>query len=146
MTQKEKKEQRYKNEDALIKAMSELTNAFHKVLDVIELDSDFDELTATKYPFSWSFDETVCEVDSWREAVEEEIQKKRRKDMTTDKIKPTKNQMRAYVNVQRFGCTNMFNFREVCDLAGNGLTREHCLYIVSGNNYEDLCKEYGIEC
>ena len=80
MTQKEKKEQRYKNEDALIKAMSELTNAFHEVLNVIELDSDFDELISTKYPFGWSFDETVCEVDSWRDAVKEDIQRKRRKD------------------------------------------------------------------
>lgn len=44
-------------------------------------------------------------------------------------VKPTKEQFAGYLRVQKSGVTNMFAVDLVCRLAGNGLTRENCMYI-----------------
>lgn len=56
--------------------------------------------------------------------------------------KPTKEQFEDYVNIRDSGVTNMFDVRAVCALSDTGLTREHCLYIMT--NFVDLAKEYGV--
>lgn len=57
-------------------------------------------------------------------------------------MKPTKEQFVGYLKVQKSGVTNMLAADLVCALAGNGLTRENCMYIYS--HYCELCEEYNI--
>lgn len=58
----------------------------------------------------------------------------------TKMTKPTMRQFGAYLRVQYSGMVNMFDTRRVCELAGEGLTKEHCLYI--SEHYGALLKEY----
>lgn len=55
--------------------------------------------------------------------------------------KPTKEQFHDYVRIQRWGVTNMWAIRTVCELSETGLTSDICLYIM--NHYEELMEEYG---
>lgn len=58
--------------------------------------------------------------------------------------KPTKEQFKAFLLIQKSGVTNMFDANTVCKLANScvniNLTKEHCLYIYS--NYDELVNEY----
>ena len=60
-------------------------------------------------------------------------------------MKPTKEQFEDYVGIRDSGVTNMFDVRTVCDLSSTGLTREICLYIMSGDNFVKLSEEYEVE-
>ena len=55
--------------------------------------------------------------------------------------KPTKEQFKDYVRIQRQGATNMWAVRTVCDLSTTGLTTDICLYIM--DHYDELREEYG---
>lgn len=55
--------------------------------------------------------------------------------------KPTKEQFKDYVRIQRQGATNMWAIRTVCDLSTTGLTTDICLYIM--DHYDELREEYG---
>lgn len=55
--------------------------------------------------------------------------------------KPTKEQFKDYVRIQRQGATNMWAVRTVCDLSRTGLTTDICLYIM--DHYSELKEEYG---
>ena len=57
------------------------------------------------------------------------------------KDKPTKEQFKDYVRIQRRGVTNMWAIRTVCDLSTTGLTTDICLYIM--DHYSELKEEYG---
>ncbi len=57
-------------------------------------------------------------------------------------MKPNKEQFIGYLRVQKSGVTNMFAVDVVCALAGNGLTKAHCIYIFG--HYDELCNEYNI--
>ena len=52
----------------------------------------------------------------------------------------TKEKFNAYVRVQKSGLTNMFDVRNVINLAEVELTREDCLAIMK--NYEKYEKEF----
>lgn len=64
--------------------------------------------------------------------------------MSSEMIKPTKEQFEDYVRIQKSGVTNMFDSTRVCTLSDTGLTRPILYYIMHGNNYDDLAKEYGV--
>lgn len=55
--------------------------------------------------------------------------------------KPTKEQFKDYVRIQKSGVTNMWAVRTVCDLSTTGLTTDICLYIM--DHYSELKEEYG---
>ncbi len=57
--------------------------------------------------------------------------------------KPEKHQFEDYVAIRNSGMTNMFDVRTVCQLSVTGLTREHCLYIMS--NFMKLAEEYEVD-
>ena len=59
-----------------------------------------------------------------------------------NKDKPTKEQFKDYVRIQKSGATNMWAIRAVCDLSHTGLTTDICLYIM--DHYEELMEEYGV--
>ena len=56
--------------------------------------------------------------------------------------KPTKEQFKDYVRIQKSGVTNMWAIRTVCDLSTTGLTTDICLYIM--DHYSELKEEYGV--
>ena len=56
--------------------------------------------------------------------------------------KPTKEQFKDYVRIQKSGVTNMWAIRTVCDLSTTGLTTDICLYIM--DHYDDLREEYDV--
>lgn len=56
--------------------------------------------------------------------------------------KPTKEQFKDYVRIQRQGVTNMWAIKTVCDLSRTGLTTDICLYIM--DHYNELREEYGV--
>ena len=58
-----------------------------------------------------------------------------------NKDKPTKEQFKDYVRIQKSGVTNMWAIRTVCDLSTTGLTTDICLYIM--DHYNELREEYG---
>lgn len=58
-----------------------------------------------------------------------------------NKDKPTKEQFKDYVRIQKSGVTNMWAIRTVCDLSTTGLTTDICLYIM--DHYNELRDEYG---
>ena len=58
-----------------------------------------------------------------------------------NKNKPTKEQFKDYVFIQKSGVTNMWAIRTVCDLSTTGLTTDICLYIM--DHYSELKEEYG---
>ncbi len=58
-----------------------------------------------------------------------------------NKDKPTKEQFKDYVFIQKSGVTNMWAIRTVCDLSTTGLTTDICLYIM--DHYSELKEEYG---
>jgi len=58
-----------------------------------------------------------------------------------NKDKPTKEQFKDYVRIQKSGVTNMWAIRNVCDLSTTGLTSDICLYIM--DHYLELEEEYG---
>ena len=55
--------------------------------------------------------------------------------------KPTKEQFKDYVFIQKSGVTNMWAIKTVCDLSTTGLTTDICLYIM--DHYSELKEEYG---
>lgn len=55
--------------------------------------------------------------------------------------KPTKEQFKDYVRIQRQGVTNMFCINNVINLSRTGLTTDICLYIM--DHYDELREEYG---
>lgn len=57
------------------------------------------------------------------------------------KDKPTKEQFKDYIFIQKSGVTNMWAIRTVCDLSTTGLTTDICLYIM--DHYSELKEEYG---
>ena len=59
-----------------------------------------------------------------------------------DKDKPTKEQFKDYVRIQRQGVTNMWAIKTVCDLSRTELTTDICLYIM--DHYDELREEYGV--
>ena len=58
-----------------------------------------------------------------------------------NKDKPTKEQFKDYVRIQKSGVTNMWAIKTVCDLSTTGLTTDICLYIM--DHYDELKEEYG---
>ena len=58
-----------------------------------------------------------------------------------NKDKPTKEQFKDYVFIQKSGVTNMWAIKTVCDLSTTGLTTDICLYIM--DHYSELKEEYG---
>ena len=56
--------------------------------------------------------------------------------------KPTKEQFKDYVRIQRQGVTNMWAIKTVCDLSRTELTTDICLYIM--DHYDELREEYGV--
>ncbi len=58
-----------------------------------------------------------------------------------NKDKPTKEQFKDYVVIQKSGVTNMWAIKVVCDLSTTGLTTDICLYIM--DHYDELREEYG---
>lgn len=60
------------------------------------------------------------------------------------KCKPTKEEFKAYLEVQKSGATNMFDVRRVEELSNYKVRAEHCMYIFEKDNYTDLCHEYNI--
>ena len=58
-----------------------------------------------------------------------------------NKNKPTKEQFKDYVFIQKSGVTNMWAIKTVCDLSTTGLTTDICLYIM--DHYSELKEEYG---
>ena len=58
-----------------------------------------------------------------------------------DKDKPTKEQFKDYVRIQRKSVTNMWAIKTVCDLSRTELTTDICLYIM--DHYDELREEYG---
>lgn len=56
--------------------------------------------------------------------------------------KPTKEQFKDYVRIQRKGVTNMFCINNVINLSRTGLTTDICLYIM--DHYDELREEYGV--
>lgn len=56
--------------------------------------------------------------------------------------KPTIEQFKDYVRIQKSGITNMFDINMVCALSHAGLTRENCFYVM--DHYEELMEEYGV--
>lgn len=54
--------------------------------------------------------------------------------------KPTKEQFKDYVRIQRKGVTNMFCINNVIGLSSTGLTTDICLYIM--DHYDELREEY----
>jgi len=58
-----------------------------------------------------------------------------------NKDKPTKEQFKDYVRIQKSGITNMWAIRNVCDLSTTGLTSDICLNIM--DHYSKLEEEYG---
>ena len=61
--------------------------------------------------------------------------------MMMNKNKPTKEQFKDYVFIQKSGVTNMWAIKTVCDLSTTGLTTDICLYIM--DHYSELKEEYG---
>ena len=57
------------------------------------------------------------------------------------KNKPTKEQFKDYVFIQKSRVTNMWAIKTVCDLSTTGLTTDICLYIM--DHYSELEEEYG---
>ena len=57
-------------------------------------------------------------------------------------MKPTKEQFEDYVAIRDSGVTNMFAVNVVCSLSVEGLTRDHCMYIMQ--HFEELADEYGV--
>ena len=58
-----------------------------------------------------------------------------------NKDKPTKEQFKDYVRIQKSGVTNMFCINNVIGLSCTGLTTDICLYIM--DHYSELKEEYG---
>lgn len=58
-----------------------------------------------------------------------------------NKDKPTKEQFKDYVFIQKSGVTNMWAIKTVCDISTTGLTTDICLYIME--HYSELEEEYG---
>ena len=56
--------------------------------------------------------------------------------------KPTKEQFKDYVRIQRQGVTNMFCINNVINLSRTGLTTDICLYIM--DHYDELREEYDV--
>lgn len=56
--------------------------------------------------------------------------------------KPTKEQFKDYVRIQRQGVTNMFCINNVINLSHTGLTTDICLYIM--DHYDELREEYDV--
>lgn len=56
-------------------------------------------------------------------------------------MKPTKEQFKDYVRIQKSGVTNMWAIAYVCALSHSGLTKDICFYIME--HYEELMNEYG---
>jgi len=59
-----------------------------------------------------------------------------------NKDKPTKEQFKDYVRIQKSGVTNMFCINNVIGLSHTGLTTDICLYIM--DHYNELREEYGV--
>ena len=55
-------------------------------------------------------------------------------------MKPTKEQFKDYVRIQRSGVTNMFDIHTVCEYSQTNLTEDICWYIM--NHYVELVEEY----
>lgn len=58
-----------------------------------------------------------------------------------NKDKPTKEQFKDYVFIQKSGVINMWAIKTVCDISTTGLTTDICLYIME--HYSELEEEYG---
>ena len=58
----------------LAESIDNLTIAFHKVLDAIELDSDFDTFISDDYPFELSFDEQYIKVIEWKNTMDKKFE------------------------------------------------------------------------
>lgn len=58
----------------LVESIDNLTIAFHKVLDAIELDSDFDTFISDDYPFELSFDEQYIKVIEWKNTMDKKFE------------------------------------------------------------------------
>lgn len=56
--------------------------------------------------------------------------------------KPTSEQFKDYVRIQKSGRTNMFDLTMVCALSRTGLTKENCFYVM--DHYDELMEEYGV--
>ena len=61
------------NDERLINAISNLSDAFHNVLDVIETDSKYDTFICDDYPFDLSFDEMFVKVFNWKETMKRRV-------------------------------------------------------------------------
>ena len=60
-------------------------------------------------------------------------------------MKPTKEQFEDFVRIRDSGVTNMFHVTTVCALSTTGLTKDLCRYIMTGDNFVNLAKEYEVE-
>ena len=69
--------------------------------------------------------------------LQKEIAVKLKKYLTMSNI--TKEDFKAYVDVQESGVTNMFDVRTVSNISG--LDRDQCITIMS--NYSELNEKYG---
>ena len=58
----------------LVESIDNLTIAFHKVLDAINLDSDFDTFISDGYPFELSFDEQYIKVIEWKNTMNKKFE------------------------------------------------------------------------
>ena len=63
-------------------------------------------------------------------------------ESTHEQIKPTKEQFKDWLVIQKSGVTNMHDLPFVCAKSLHGLMEESCFYIMS--HYEELMKEYKI--
>lgn len=69
----DKYKKRMLDEACLIKSLNDLCKAFNDVLRNIERQDCFEEIICEKYPFDLSFDEMVCKVNDWCDAVVDEL-------------------------------------------------------------------------
>ena len=58
-------------------------------------------------------------------------------------MKPTKEQFKDYVRIQRSGVTNMFDIKTVCALSYSNLTEGICRYIMA--HFLELAEEFNVE-
>ena len=63
----------YMNDEQLINAISNLSDAFYDMLEAIELESEYDTLICDDYPFDLSFDEMCVKVFNWKETMTDKL-------------------------------------------------------------------------